>query len=360
MCPWFDSWRHHKKSLLNGRDFFVLIPIFPITKNPPSLIQLSERISFSSLKAYLVSQGWSSKAEHISKIAIAGEGNMNVVLRITTNQRSFILKQSRPYVQKYQDIPAPLERILVEKKFYETISENKNLQPHFPKIIGYDTAAYILMMEDLGDCDDMGFLYVKKGIDDTHLKKLTSILKNIHATAPSLDFPENSEMRKLNHQHIFVLPFLESNGFSLDAVQPGLQTLSAPYRRDEELKAVVLEIGERYLSKGTTLLHGDYYPGSWMTNTRNLYVIDPEFSFIGFAAFDIGVMVAHCILATNQEAYLEKIVQFYGGDVSKELIRKTAGIEIMRRIIGLAQLPLSRSLAEKEELLRLAKKMMLS
>ncbi len=360
MCPWFDSWRHHKKSLLNGKDFFVLIPIFPTTKNHPFLIQLSEQISFSSLEAYLGSLGWSAKAEHISKIAIAGEGNMNVVLRITTNQRSFILKQSRPFVQKYQDIPAPLERIIVEKKFYETVAENKSLHPHFPEIIGYDTAAYILMMEDLGDCDDMGSLYARKGIDDSYLKKLTSILKNIHATGPPLDFPENREMRKLNHQHIFVLPFLESNGFSLDAIQPGLQTLSVPYKRDEKLKKVVSRIGERYLSKGTALLHGDYYPGSWMSNTQNLYVIDPEFGFIGYAEFDIGVMVAHCILATNQEAYLEKIVQLYGGNVSKELIRKTAGIEIMRRIIGLAQLPLTRTLAEKEELLNLARKMMLS
>lgn len=324
------------------------------------MIQISEQISFSSLEAYMVSQGWWAKDEHISKISKAGEGNMNVVLRITTNQRSFVLKQSRPFVQKYQDIPAPLDRITVEQKFYEAIKENKDLQPHIPKIIGFDPKSHLLMMEDLGNCDDMGFLYAKRVIDDTHLKKLISILKTIHTTEAPLDFPENREMRQLNHQHVFVLPFLESNGFSLDAIQPGLQTLSMPYKRDTELKAAISRIGERYLSKGNTLLHGDYYPGSWMTNNQNLYVIDPEFSFIGYAEFDIGVMVAHCILATHQEAYLGKIERLYVGTVSQELIRKTAGIEIMRRIIGLAQLPLTRTLAEKEELLIMAKKMILS
>lgn len=324
------------------------------------MIQISEQISFSSLEAYMVSQGWWAKDEHISKISKAGEGNMNVVLRITTNQRSFVLKQSRPFVQKYQDIPAPLDRITVEQKFYEAIKENKDLQPHIPKIIGFDPKSHLLMMEDLGNCDDMGFLYAKRVIDDTHLKKLISILKTIHTTEAPLDFPENREMRQLNHQHVFVLPFLESNGFSLDAIQPGLQTLSMPYKRDTELKAAISRIGERYLSKGNTLLHGDYYPGSWMTNNQNLYVIDPEFSFIGYAEFDIGVMVAHCILATHQEAYLGKIERLYVGTVSQELIRKTAGIEIMRRIIGLAQLPLTRTLAEKEELLVMAKKMILS
>lgn len=324
------------------------------------MIQISEQISFSSLEAYMVSQGWWAKDEHISKISKAGEGNMNVVLRITTNQRSFVLKQSRPFVQKYQDIPAPLDRITVEQKFYEAIKENKDLQPHIPKIIGFDPKSHLLMMEDLGNCDDMGFLYAKRVINDSHLKKLISILKTIHTTEAPLDFPENREMRQLNHQHVFVLPFLESNGFSLDAIQPGLQTLSMPYKRDTELKAAISRIGERYLSKGNTLLHGDYYPGSWMTNNQNLYVIDPEFSFIGYAEFDIGVMVAHCILATHQEAYLGKIERLYVGTVSQELIRKTAGIEIMRRIIGLAQLPLTRTLAEKEELLVMAKKMILS
>lgn len=324
------------------------------------MIQISEQISFSSLEEYMVSQGWCAKDEHISKISKAGEGNMNVVLRITTNQRSFILKQSRPFVQKYQDIPAPLERINVEQKFYEAIKENKDLQPHIPKIIGFDPKSYLLMMEDLGDCDDMGFLYSKRVIDDSHLKKLISILKAIHTTEAPLDFPENREMRQLNHQHVFVLPFSESNGFSLDAIQPGLQTLSLPYKRDTELKAAISRIGERYLLKGNTLLHGDYYPGSWMTDNQNLYVIDPEFGFIGYAEFDIGVMVAHCILATHQESYLGKIERLYAGTVSQELIRKTAGIEIMRRVIGLAQLPLTRTLAEKEELLVMAKKMILS
>ena len=42
--------------------------------------------------------------EDLLNVTKAGEGNMNVVLRIKTNRRSFIFKQSRPYVQKYQDI----------------------------------------------------------------------------------------------------------------------------------------------------------------------------------------------------------------------------------------------------------------
>ena len=50
--------------------------------------------------------------------------------------------------------------------------------------------------------------------------------------------------------------------------------------------------GERYLAEGSTLLHGDYYPGSWMTVDDAVFVIDPEFSFKGFPEFDLGVMLS--------------------------------------------------------------------
>ena len=61
------------------------------------------------------------KNEMILALDRAGVGNMNVVIKVKTNRRSFIFKQSRPYVEKYQNIPAPIERTNVEYSFYNTI-----------------------------------------------------------------------------------------------------------------------------------------------------------------------------------------------------------------------------------------------
>jgi 5-methylthioribose kinase len=322
------------------------------------LIQISESSSFNSIEAYLLAKGWLKENEHIAKINKAGEGNMNVVLRVTTNLRSLILKQSRPYVQKYQNIPAPLDRIKVEKAFYEAV-QNGAIKQCFPIILGFDAASYLLALEDIGNCEDMSFIYDQRSISDWHLIKLISIIKNIHATVPPSDFPENMEMRQLNHQHIFILPFLEDNGFSLDDVQTGLQKLSQPFKKDQKLKVEITKMGDTYLSQGNRLLHGDYYPGSWMTKDESLYVIDPEFGFVGFAAFDIGVLAAHVIMATHDISYLEKIERLYGNNIDTTLTKKIAGIEIMRRLIGLAQLPLFRTLDEKKQLLLMSKNMIL-
>ena len=116
-------------------------------------------------------------------------------------------------------------------------------------------------------------------------------------------------MRKLNHEHIFVLPFLENNGLNLEDVQPGLWELSIPFTTNQAIKNVVDSVGERYLSSGEILLHGDYYPGSWMTQENNLYVIDPEFAFAGFAEFDLGVMAAHLIMATGKKKPFEQNIR---------------------------------------------------
>jgi 5-methylthioribose kinase len=323
------------------------------------LIQISEDSSFSSLENYLNTKNWIKKEERITKITKAGEGNMNVVLRVITNIRSIIIKQSRPFVQKYQDIPAPIERIAVEKSFYNAIGTG-GIKENFPAIIGFDLKSYILVMEDLGDCDDMSFIYHKRTISNHQFEKLIEISYQIHNTSTPIDFPVNMKMRELNHQHIFVLPFLTDNGFSLDDIQIGLQELSMSFKENENLKKQVNIIGEKYLSKGDTLLHGDYYPGSWMSINDLLYVIDPEFGFVGFPEFDLGVMAAHLIIATHDLSYIEKIEKTYPKTIDMKLLKKIAGIEIMRRLIGLAQLPLSRTLADKEQLLLMSKNMILS
>ena len=315
--------------------------------------------SVTELQKYLFSKGWMDAGEQITTIEKPGEGNMNVVLRIKTDNRSFILKQSRPFVQKYQQIEAPLDRIAVEYQFYQAV-QNESLRKNLPSILGYDAYEQLLILEDLGHCLDMSSIYTSKQIAEDQLQRLTSILALIHESEVPNNFSENMAMRQLNHQHIFVLPFLEDNGFQLDDIQEGLQELSKPYKQDASLKAIVEEVGKRYLSQGNTLLHGDYYPGSWMTETENLYVIDPEFGFVGFAEFDLGVMAAHIIMATADESYLDSIFNLYNRKADKKLMAQVAGIEIIRRLIGLAQLPLERSIGEKQYLLELARKMILA
>ncbi|MBT8185795.1 MAG: phosphotransferase [Eudoraea sp.] len=322
------------------------------------MIEFDLDTPLAEIQEYLNKRNWLFKNEKILSAGKPGEGNMNVVIRLVTNQRSFILKQSRPFVQKYQQIPAPLDRIEVEFNFYKAV-DNVSIAPHIPKILGYEAADYLLMMEDLGKVEDMTQIYSDRAIPNKILDHLIAILTRIHASETSEDYPLNTKLRALNHQHIFILPFLEDNGFELDDIQPGLQTLSLPYKKDEALKEIVETIGRQYLAPGNILIHGDYYPGSWMTVDDRVYVIDPEFSFKGFAEFDLGVMAAHTIMASMDLSLQEYILSKYPFKVDPLLVKRVSGIEIIRRMIGLAQLPIIRSIPEKDYLLQIARKLIL-
>ncbi|MFX0558482.1 phosphotransferase [Maribacter sp. CXY002] len=317
------------------------------------MISIDLNTPLKILESYLTKKSWLLLNEHIQSIESPGEGNMNVVLRVKTDKSSFIIKQSRPFVQKYPSISAPLNRIAIEYQFYKKVI-NPQIRVHLPRVIHFDPKDHLLMMEDLGKVQDLTRIYDIRKISPTTFNLLLEVLTLIHQTKNTNDFPENLSMRMLNHQHIFELPFMLENGFSLDDIQPGLQKLSLKYKNDKVLKATVQKIGALYLSEGTTLLHGDYYPGSWMQTANNTYVLDPEFAFVGFPEYDLGVMAGHLIMATHDETYLEKIIIGYEGKIREQLLLQMAGIEIIRRLIGLAQLPMQRTLDEKEKLLQIA------
>lgn len=330
-------------------------------------MQLSFEIHLPVLTNYLQERQWIDKEDHVIAIQKPGEGNMNMVLRAITSNTSIILKQANPYVQKYPSIPAPIERVEVEYLFYQLLQQTDALKQYLTNLIGFDAINHILAVQDLGEGADFTFVYRKEHfLEDKTLEQATiflSILHNLEFDAETTrQFPSNLTLRKLNHQHLFVYPFMEDNGFNLDTIQLGLQAISLTYKTDSLLKNKLQTLGDLYLSTGNTLLHGDYYPGSWLNRTAGFKVIDPEFCFFGNAAYDVGIFLAHLKMAQAPVSQIESLFAHYQQPkrFDQSLAFQFAGMEIMRRLIGLAQLPLDLTLEEKALLLEEAKSLILS
>ncbi|MEM9673830.1 MAG: phosphotransferase [Bacteroidota bacterium] len=312
---------------------------------------------FDGLQHYLRQRGWIEADEEIILIEKPGEGNMNMVVRVLTGRKKVIVKQARPWVQKYPQVAAPVVRTASEAAFYQLIADQPVLQEATPELVGFDSEQFMLALEDVGEGSDYTHLYQKDSSitpeEISVLVKFISRLHHIRSDEQSVAFPDNQEMKELNHEHIFNFPFQEENGFNLDDVQLGLQEISLPYKQDEELKAKITQLGQRYLATGTTLLHGDYYPGSWLKTTTGVCIIDPEFAFMGDPEFDLGVMIAHLTMAQSEPEIIQQVIEEYEqpGGYNNSLRQAFSGVEILRRIIGLAQLPLPLSLNEKRELL---------
>jgi 5-methylthioribose kinase len=79
------------------------------------------------LEAYLVGRGFAQAGEAITAER-AGEGNMNCVVRVRLPNRSLILKQARPWVEKYPSIAAPVERAASEARYHFAAQSSLLLQ----------------------------------------------------------------------------------------------------------------------------------------------------------------------------------------------------------------------------------------
>ena len=111
------------------------------------------------LAAYARARGWLLPAESVCGLGRAGEGNMNLTLRVQTEERSFILKQARPWVEKYPDIPAPKERVLVEAAFYQAVADCPLVAERMPGFLGWDEENFVAAFADLGETADCTDLY---------------------------------------------------------------------------------------------------------------------------------------------------------------------------------------------------------
>lgn len=298
------------------------------------------------LESYLRGRAWLEGNESVTATEIAGQGNMNYIVRVTTSGRTFILKQARPWVEKYPEIAAPFDRALVEAEFYSSVRHTAAAE-FMPIFHWVDEQSRILCLEDLGTLGDFTNVYGGVPIQAEELDELCRFLSFLHRSRSHL---ANREMRSLSHFHVFVFPFQPDNGIDLERVTPGLQVIAQTVKGNQLLRGRVAEFGQLYLAEGGFLLHGDYFPGSWLHGRAGVKVIDPEFGFGGPREFDLGVMFAHLLISGVRGARASLNSYAHWRDLDEGLVRGFAGVEILRRILGVAQLPITLDLKCKQSL----------
>lgn len=309
----------------------------------------------SAIQSHLQTLGWIEPTTQIANPRSAGEGNMNRTLRFDCSgpdakRETIILKQAIPYVAKYPDIPAPIERGAAEAAFYRAAEKYRELNLQLPALLGHDAENHLLALEDLGNAVDLSAAYAQPAIAQQLpelMPPLLAWLSKLHSITPPEQLT-NMGMRELNYTHIFDLPLQANNGVDLAE----LQGIGHDFANDSALVSAAQELGNIYLGNRShhstpALLHGDFYPGSWLAEMNNnepvVTVIDPEFAFVGPAEFDVGVCLAHLHFAGMSPEQAAQCMASYEADdtFSMVLANGFAGIEIIRRLLGVAQLPLA-------------------
>lgn len=296
----------------------------------------------AALAGWLASRGLIATPEAITEVAPAGDGNMNLTLRVRHAGGSLIVKQARPWVEKYPQIEAPVDRSLVEGAFFAFLAEEPPAQ-RLPNLLHRSEPDRILVLEDLGDARDLTGLYRRPELDPADLDALLEWLAELHAVSSRRSPPPifvNRALRELNHAHIFAIPFAADNGIDLEGWIPGLGELAAEWCSSRDRLAVIQALGERYLEPGPVLLHGDFHFASILRAERGLTVIDPEFCILGAPELDYGQLLAHIAFAGLGDAARERTLEAAesaGRDRAE--VERYAGVELARRLLGVARIP---------------------
>lgn len=318
-----------------------------------------------AIEAYLREARVLEVGEAVVRAGNAGEATMNCTVRVATNRRTLIMKQSRPWVEKRPQFSAPWDRALREIQFYELVAADPVVSRSMPALLHADRRARLLVLEDVANGVDYTGIYRGENLDERAIDQLADYLSALHAVLVSRllvgEFA-NREMRALIRAHAFFIPLQSENGLNLEAIEPGLSGGARTLREDEAFVTTVARLGhEVYMAEGTNLVHGDFFPGSFLRSRQGPRIIDAECCFAGRAEFDVGVLLAHLFLGRLPGQLSDRFFARYqpAGRWDETLVLRLAGVEIMRRLIGYDQLPLGYGLEPRLDLLKLARRLVL-
>jgi 5-methylthioribose kinase len=117
-------------------------------------------------------------------------------------------------------------------------------------------------------------------------------------------FADNAELCDITESLVFTDPYYEA---AMNRhTSPQLDGIVAELRADRDLKVEAQKLKHMFAANAETLVHGDLHSGSIMVTDDETRIIDPEFAFYGPMAFDVGMLLANFWMAYFAQAGHEK------------------------------------------------------
>lgn len=302
-----------------------------------------------------------------------GDGNLNVVFRVFGRSSSVIVKQALPYLRVAgESWPLTRHRARIEA---DAIGVHNKLVPGvLPHVLAFDESMSAMVLEDLKDHVSWREALIAgrdlPGVAEAVGRYSAGVLlgtsdvllvsRERKLLRRSFDY---SELCLVTENLIFTAPYENSDSNRYDEQ---LAPLAGQLRRDRALRQAAAELRFAFKTRDEALIHGDLHTGSVMAAPGDNRVIDLEFAFFGPFGFDPGVLLGNLALswlAHEAKGNLSfcRVVDAYAADYWSALIDtagrlwdpaepwyfrfldnligdagRFAGMEMIRRIVGLA------------------------
>ncbi|MDT8856830.1 S-methyl-5-thioribose kinase [Paracoccaceae bacterium Fryx2] len=234
-----------------------------------------------------------------------GDGNLNLVFRLTGPRGSLIVKQALPYVRLVgESWPLPLTRSFFE--YHALIRQQARDPGSVPQVHHFDAEQAIVVMEDLTPHVILRQSLMAGTRHDGLGQRLGSfcartLFRGSDLSMAAMDrkadlalFAGNGALCDITENLVFTDPYFDA---ALNRFTPALAPLVADLRGDVALKRAVMRLKTAFATRAETLLHGDLHSGSVMVAGADAKVIDPEFATYGPMGFDVGMLIANFLMA---------------------------------------------------------------
>lgn len=331
-----------------------------------------------------------------------GDGNINYIFRIKnmTTGKSVVLKQADKFLRS-SGRTLDLNRNRIEAEILQLQSQ---YSPNsIPKIYHYDDVMCAIIMEDISEYKNLRLELMKGKIFPNFANEISSFLVDtlLPTTDLVLDRGEkkervqrfiNKELCDISECLVFTEPYTNDRNRNI-IIDENKEYVEKYLYSDLDLHLEVGKLKNNFMNNAQALIHGDLHSGSIFINEKGIKVIDPEFAFYGPMGYDIGNVIANMIFAwANGDVYgnsefcawveevitdvvdltMKKLRAYYEEHVTDIMCKNEAyknyymdtiladtsavtGLELIRRIVGMANVKDITSIEDKEKRARAEK-----
>ncbi|MFC4386988.1 S-methyl-5-thioribose kinase [Gracilibacillus marinus] len=330
-----------------------------------------------------------------------GDGNLNYVFRIVDeeNKDSIILKQAGPVARISDEFKVSPDRNRIES---DILTIQYNYVPEYtPKTYQYDPIMNCFAMEDLSDYTIMRQALMEHQTFPEFADHITTFMARtlLLTSDVVMNHKEkkalvknfiNPELCEISEDLVYTEPFYQCD--RNEVFPKTLPFVEKEIWQDEKLLLETAKLKFAFMTNAQSLIHGDLHTGSIFIKKNDTKVIDPEFAFYGPAGYDVGNVIANLIFAyangkamiadiATQDAFcqyilttIEQVIDLFKTKVEQlwnetekdrvatykgfftyyinGILKDTsavAGLELSRRIIGLAKVADITSIDDEEK-----------
>ena len=231
-----------------------------------------------------------------------GDGNINYIFKVENkiDGKSIVLKQADKLLRS-SGRPLDLARSKIEANILRI--EN-DLAPHFvPEIYFYDEIMCVLAMEDISEYKNLRTELVAGKIFPNFADNISEFLSRTLLLTTDLFMDKfekkknvkefiNPELCDISECLVFTEPY--DNNKNRNIITTGNEEfVENMLYKNEDLHFAILKLREKFMNYSQSLIHGDLHSGSIFINEKGIKIIDPEFSFYGPMAYDIGNVIGN-------------------------------------------------------------------